>query len=65
MPRVSKTQSWVHQQDQRPSSTQTSIEILSNLGELSILEFKNLFAVNSTFPVLAADGYFIIIIVFI
>ena len=42
MVRVSKTRSRVHQQDQRPSSTQTSVEIPSNLGELSILELKSL-----------------------
>ena len=42
MPRVSRPRSGVRQQDQRPSSAQPSVEIASNLGELSILELKNL-----------------------
>ena len=42
MQRVSKPRSRVRQQDKRPSSTQTSVEIPSNIGELSILELKNL-----------------------
>ena len=42
MPRVSKPRSRVHQQDQRPSSTQPSVVVPSNLGELSISELKNL-----------------------
>ena len=42
MPRVSRPRSGVRQQDQRPSSAQPFVEIPSNLGELSILELKNL-----------------------
>ena len=42
MPRVSKPRSRVHQQDQRPSSTQPSVVVPSNLGELSISKLKNL-----------------------
>ncbi|CAB4028315.1 Hypothetical predicted protein, partial [Paramuricea clavata] len=42
MPRVSKPRSGVRQQDEPPSSTQPSVELPSNLGELSILELKNL-----------------------
>ena len=42
MPRVSKPRSRVRQQDQRPSSTQPSVVVPSNLGELSISELKNL-----------------------
>ena len=42
MPRVSKPRSRDRQQDQRPSSTQPSVEISSNLGKLSILDLKNL-----------------------
>ncbi len=42
MPRVSKPQSQVRQQVQQPSSTQPSVKVPSNLGELSILELKNL-----------------------
>jgi hypothetical protein len=42
MPKVSKPRSPVRQQDQRPSTTQPSVEIPSNFGELSILELNNL-----------------------
>jgi hypothetical protein len=42
MPKVSEPRSQVRQQDLRPSSTQPSVEIPSNLGELSILELNNL-----------------------
>ena len=42
MPRVSKPRSRVLEQDQRPYSTQPSVVVPSNLGELSISELKNL-----------------------